>query len=113
MNDAFMHDLLASVQDRTAFTKLADYNTLTYNFLKHLKATSPTRIISPNVSNYVFYQYPKEISFRITRPLNANLYLESPDEFREQFEQTIYFLADLKRQKRGIATNPAYQDYLK
>lgn len=113
MNDAHMHDLLASVQDRAAFTKLADYNTLTYDFLKHLQATSPTRIISPNVSNYIFYQYPKEVRFRITRPLNSNLYLESPDAFREQFEQTVYFLADLKRQKSGITSNPAYQDYIK
>jgi hypothetical protein len=112
MKEILIHDLQASVQDNTAFTALQDYGQLTFSFLSFIQNTAPTRIISPNVQNYIFYQYPKDINYKITRPLNINLFIESPDLFLEYFEQFFAFLGDLKRQKTGIVSDKTYQSFI-
>jgi len=112
MKDVVMHDLQASVQDNTAFTALQDYYHLTSTFLSFLQNTPPTRIVSPNVQNYIFYQYPEDINFKITRPLNHNLFIEAPETFKQSCEQFFTFLGDLKRQKSGIVSDAAYQSFI-
>lgn len=107
-----MHDLQASVQDNTAFTRLHDYYQLTHAFLNYRQNTTPTRIVSPNIPNYIFYQYPKDINFRITRPLNTNLFIESPDAFKLSCEQFFTFLGDLKKQKDNIIDNNTYKAFI-
>ena len=57
MTEATMVDLQAGVQDKSAFSTLADYFMLCEAFLWFLQKTQPTRIISPSHHNYVFYQY--------------------------------------------------------
>jgi len=94
-------DLQESVQDRTAFRKLEDYVAITSEFLHFVKRTSPTRIVSPSVSNYIFYQYGEAHGHKITRPLNINLLIESPSDFKAAFERFIDFLGDLKRYEAG------------
>jgi hypothetical protein len=72
-------DMQASVQEHTAFTELQDYYHIASTFLQFLQRTGPTRIVSPNPSarHYIFFQYPADSGFRITRSLNSNLFLES------------------------------------
>ena len=56
----------------------------------------PTRIISPTYNNYVFYQYDETYGYKITRPLNTSLFIESETEFNGAFQRFKSFIADLK-----------------
>ncbi|MBI4475097.1 MAG: hypothetical protein HY646_20690 [Acidobacteria bacterium] len=111
-NLASLADLQESVQDRSAFTKLADYVVLTSEFLAFLKKNRPTRIVSPTVANYVFYQYGEDYAHRITRPLNTNLLIESATEFKAAFDRFMDFLADLKRYELAAIQHKGRRQYV-
>ncbi len=105
-------DLQASVIDQSAFRELTHYFTLGHAFLAFLEETQPTRIISPTLHNYIFYQYDETYSHRITRPLNIDLFFESAESFKAAFERFITFLADLKTLQSAIIDQEVYQSYL-
>ena len=107
-----LFDLQVSVQDVTAFRQLEDYFSLAYAYLKLLNEIVPTRIVAPNDHRYVFYQYDAIHSHRITRPLNFDLFIESPDDFRSAFERFLLVLADLRRFGAASKNLPAIQTYL-
>ncbi|TEU16595.1 MAG: hypothetical protein E3J21_10250 [Anaerolineales bacterium] len=112
MTGITLADLQASVRDRSAFGELGHYFTLCHTFLTLIEKTQPTRIISPTHHNYVFYQYDEAYNHRITRPLNANLFLESAGDFKIAFERFVAFLADLKRFQEAIIDQDTKRDYL-
>jgi hypothetical protein len=99
MTKATLADLQTSVQDRSAFASIDDYHTVCAGFLKFIERVQPTRVISPAHHNYVFYQYDESFSYKITRPLNIDLFIESARELGAAFERFTAFLADLKRYK--------------
>jgi len=76
MTGATLAGLQAIVQDKTAFVTLTGYYNLCHAFLSLTSKTPFTRIVSPLQSNYVFYQYDETYAYKITRPLNANLFIE-------------------------------------
>jgi hypothetical protein len=105
-------ELQASVQDRTAFKRLADYYYIADAFLQWLAATNPTRITSPNDHRYVFYQYDASHAYKITRPLNADLFIQEVDEFQIAFTRFMSFLEDLRRYGVAINDRLVTQTYL-
>ncbi len=107
-----LFDLQLSVQDVTAFRQIEDYFTIAYAFLQLLNETKPTRIVAPNDPRYVFYQYDEIHSHRITRPLNSDLFIEAPNDFRFAFERFLLLLADLKKYGEDTKDMPAVQKYL-
>lgn len=102
MSQTTLGDLQESVRDRSAFKSLDDYLTIGYAFLEFLHQEQPTRIMSPVQPNYAFFQYGGDFGHKITRPLNADLLIESATDFKEEFERFVTFLADL-RQHQGFA----------
>jgi len=102
MKEAPLTDLQARVRDVSAFGSLADYYGLCRDFLSLARRTPFTRIVSPSQQSYIFYQYDDAHGYRITRPLNANLFIESPDDFSTAFERFIEFLGDLKKYQGQI-----------
>jgi len=92
-----LNDLQASIRDKSAFNQLDDYNTPGQNFLSLLGQQHLTRIVSPTRSNYIFFQYGEDYRHRITRPLNTELFIESPADFKRSFERLMMFLEDLHR----------------
>jgi hypothetical protein len=109
---ASLTDLQESVQDRSAFKKLDEYVAITSEFLAFVRRTHPTRIVSPTVANYIFFQYGKAYGRKITRPLNIDLFIESPTEFKAAFERFVNFLADLKRYELAAAERKGCKQYL-
>lgn len=105
--------LKATVRDKTVWS-LTDYYNFCYNFLTFVDSTHPTRIVSPSRANnhYIFYQYGQETSYRITRPLNTNLFIESSATFKDAFERLITFLTDLRLRHEGVYNNASNQLYL-
>jgi hypothetical protein len=105
--EATLSDLQVSVQDRHAFHDLSDYVALCCAYLEFLESTRPTRIVSPTHYNYIFYQYDEAYQHRITRPLNANLFIENTQAFRATFDRFSAFLDDLKRYQESAHKRPA------
>ncbi len=112
MTEVTLLDLQASVQDRAAFTALTDYPRLCAAFLDFIRRAQPTRIVSPTHSNYIFYQYGEEYGYKVTRPLNVDLFLESVDEFESAHDRFISFLADLKKHKEKVADQRSARAYI-
>lgn len=112
MTDITLWELQASVQDRSAFTALDDYSRLCEAFLEFIRNAQPTRIISPTHNNYIFYQYGQEHRYKITRPLNTNLFIESPEMFKAAFERFVLFLADLKRYQENTRDQKGAHSYV-
>lgn len=105
-------DLQASVQDKSAFNLLADYFNLCNAFLELVGRIQPTRIVSPTHHNYIFYQYDNTYGHKITRPLNADLFIESADVFRAVFVRFVTFLADLRRHQNVIIDQESARKYI-
>jgi hypothetical protein len=112
MKAVTLQDLQESIQDRSAFGNLADYLKIGSAFLAFVRKTRPTRIVSPSHSNYIFYQYGEDHGHKITRPLNADLFIESANDFKIAFERLIAFLADLKRYGEAAIDRRGSQSYV-
>jgi hypothetical protein len=105
--------LQEAVQNKSTFT-LNDYLMIGSDFLTFVQETQPTRIVSPSRQNqhYIFYQYGQDHHYKITRPLNTQLFIESPLDFKEAFERLISFLADLKRYQEAAIERESDKLYI-
>ncbi len=112
MKSVTLSDLQESVQDKSAFDGLGDYLKLCKTFLSFIGDSATTKIISPSQPNYFFYQYSEKFGHKISRPLNKNLFEESPDEFDAIFQRFINFLDDLKNDQGKIRNNRKCRSYL-
>jgi hypothetical protein len=101
------------IQTKKTFS-FEDYFQIGSTFLDYLQSTQLTRIVSPVLRNrhYIFYQYGSEYDNKITRPLNTNLFIESPEIFKESFARFIDFLSDLKRYQEGVNNLPHTASYI-
>ncbi|MGQ9550441.1 MAG: hypothetical protein ACUVWS_17635 [Roseiflexus sp.] len=113
MTEVTLTDLQASIRDTNAFNKLQDYFRLCHAFLELIKRVQPTRIISPTHNHYVFYQYDKSYGYKITRPLNTNLFIESEEDFKAAFERFMSFLYDLRQYQDAILDQGSVKGYVK
>lgn len=107
-----LFDLQVAVQDVLAFGQLEDYFNISYAFLNLLHEIKPTRIIAPNDHRYVFFQYGEVHNHKITRPLNSNLFIEVPDDFRHAFERFLLALVDLRKHGEVTQSRLALHKYL-
>lgn len=112
MTKVSLADLQTSVQDRTAFSSMSDYCEVCAAFLKFIRRAQPTRIVSPTHHNYVFYQYDKSYSHKITRPLNIDLFIESANDLKAAFERFVTFLADLRRREESVINRVGVRKYV-
>jgi hypothetical protein len=102
-----------AVQNKSTFT-LNDYLTIGSGFLIFVQETQPTRIVSPSRQNqhYIFYQYDQDHHYKITRPLNTRLFIESPQDFKMAFERFVSFLADLKQYQDATIDRESDKQYI-
>ena len=105
-------DLQARVRDTAAFNSLSDYYAICRDFLAFLSDEQPTRIISPTTPNYIYYQYSEQFHHHITRPLNSDIFYESPETFEPAFARFTDFLAELKRHQERAAEQPGREAYI-
>lgn len=100
---ATIDGLQNAIRETTTF-RIETYFNIGKTFLDYVQDTKPTRIVSPSPRNnhYVFYQYGSEHGYKITRPLNTHLFIESPEVFKAAFERFVDFLADLKRHQEKV-----------
>src|SRR5215472_391796 len=113
MAKATIEGLQDAIQETTTF-RLENYFDIGKTFLEYIQNAQPTRIVSPSSRNnhYIFYQYGSEQSYKITRPLNTRLFIESPEVFKATFERFVGFLADLKCHQEKVNNLASTQVYL-
>ncbi|GAK54418.1 hypothetical protein U14_05703 [Candidatus Moduliflexus flocculans] len=83
-----LQQLLTIATDKAKFQSLADYVDYGLRYLEFIKTQFQAVIVSQNEHNYRFFQYKKEGTFNVTRPINADLML-SFEEFEQQ--QCVFF----------------------
>lgn len=81
-----LRHLLNIATDKAKFQTLADYADYGLRYLEFIKTQAV--IVSQNEQNYRFFQYKKDGTFNITRPINADLML-SFEEFEQN--QCVFF----------------------
>lgn len=112
MSNPTLADLRVSILDTNAFTTLNDYIKVCCAFLSYLEQTLPTRIMSPNIQHYIFFQYGSNDAHKITRPLNSNLFFESLPNFQKACDSFVNFLGDLKRYQQNINNQVGVAAYI-
>lgn len=113
MTPVSLASLQDAVRDENGFAQLAEYPTFCQKFLMYIQETTPTRILSPKTPNYIFYQYGKDFNHKITRPLNSDLFIESPDAFVDAYGRLISFLGDLSKFQDKAADQRVVQTYMR
>ncbi|MCX6113142.1 MAG: hypothetical protein NTY22_07690 [Proteobacteria bacterium] len=112
MSEFTLSDLQESVKDKLAYNSMDDYSAICREFLEWIEKTQPTRIISPSHNNYIFYQYDENYGYKITRPINADLFIEILNNFVPAFERFMVFLDDLKHYQEKILEQGTFKRYI-
>jgi hypothetical protein len=112
MKKYVLEDLQESVRDKTAFKKIDEYAKLAIAFLNLIPRLQPTRIVSPSIKSYIFFQYGAKYSHRISRPLNTNLFIEDPDQLGKSFERFLSFLDDVRKMQSKVLEKKSYRSLL-
>ncbi|MEM1054755.1 MAG: hypothetical protein AAGI52_04460 [Bacteroidota bacterium] len=86
--------LREGLTDLAGFTNLDHYRLFGAAFLEYVEAEQPTLIHAPNDLRYRFYQFGEQYRRAITRPLNFDLWIEKPDDFRDAFDRMLDALSE-------------------
>jgi len=81
--------LRKGLTDLDGFTDLDHYRRFASAFLEYVETEQPTLIHAPNDLRYRFFQFGEEYKRAITRPLNFDLWIEKPKDFREAFDRML------------------------
>lgn len=87
--------MLDKVTNKNNFTTVQDFIDYASYFLEYIQKNKQATIVSQNENHYNFYQYNKEVDYRVTRPFNSKI-LYSIEEF--EFAKNI-LLKDLTNLK--------------
>ncbi len=79
--------IVSTATNKDNFLSIADYTDFCLNYLEFIKTKLQAVIVSKNENNYQFFQYKKDGTFNVTRPVNSNLMLsiEAFDSNRNKF----------------------------
>jgi hypothetical protein len=94
--------ILKTATDKSKFISLNDFLDFTEMLLEYTAKNLQAVIISQNENHYQFFQYGKEGSFQISRPLNSNL-IYKIDEFlkiKKEFFNLLQNAKDIPLEKK-------------
>lgn len=99
--------LIANATDKNRFHTIDNYITFCARYLEYVETGLQARIVSQNESHYQFFQYRKDGSFNITRPLNSQLMYDAETftNAAQQFAQTLEQLKDSERPSDKLRQN--------
>lgn len=102
-----LSDLVNHATDKVRFQSIKNYIDFCARYLCYVDTGLQARIVSQNESHYQFFQYRKEGSFNITRPLNARLMYDAEgfDQAAKQFLMTLEQLRDGQQASGALREN--------
>jgi len=102
-----LSDLVNHATDKERFHSIEQYARFCASYLEYVDTGLQARIVSQNESHYQFFQYRKEGSFNITRPLNSRLMYDAQDfaEAAKRFTMTLEQLREGQRPSDDLREN--------
>jgi len=100
-------DLVNHATDKERFHSVEHYIDFCARYLEYVETGLQARIVSQNESHYQFFQYKKEGSFNITRPLNSLLMYDAENfaQATKLFSATLGQLRDGQRPSGDLREN--------
>ncbi len=103
-----LQQLVNIATDKKQFESLEDYADYGLRYLEFIKTQLQAVIVSQNERNYRFFQYKKDGTFNVTRPINADLMLSL-----DVFEQKKHvFLSVLRHIRESTVNTPSNRQLL-
>ena len=68
-----LNKLVAGACDKKRFIQISDYIDFALGYLEFIKTNLQAVIVSRNENHYQFFQYKKDGTYNVTRPINSNL----------------------------------------
>ncbi|WP_299733182.1 hypothetical protein [uncultured Endozoicomonas sp.] len=96
--------LVAYALNKDNFLKVEDYLTFSKKYLSFIKSNLQAVIVSRNENHYRFFQYKKDGTYNVTRPINSNL-LYSLEEFEEVSKGFTVLLVNIRDKSSDTAKN--------
>ena len=96
--------LVSHAVDKDNFLSIEDYLVFPKKYLEFIKNNLQAVIVSKNENNYQFFQYKKDGTFNITRPINSNL-LYSLEEFDSLEKYFLDLLNNIRDKKLDSQNN--------
>lgn len=86
-----LKNIVDMATNKDKFLSIADYTDFCLNFLEFIQTKLQAVIVSRNENNYRFFQYKKDGTYNVTRPINSNLMLshEVFDSNRQNFSDVL------------------------
>jgi hypothetical protein len=102
-----LSELMNHATNKNRFHTVQNYIDFCARYLEYVETGLQARIVSQNESHYQFFQYRKEGSFNITRPLNSRLMYDAEDfdQAAQQFIATLEQLRDGLRPSGDLREN--------
>lgn len=96
-------NILSIVTNKDNFNNLESYSDFCLNYLEFINTKLQAVIVSRNENNYRFFQYKKDGTYNVTRPINSNLMLslELFDSKRNEFNTILNNIKDRSSQTRA------------
>jgi len=70
-----LKNIIDTATNKDKFLSIADYTDFCLNYLEFIQTKLQAVIVSRNENNYRFFQYKKDGTYNVTRPINSNLML--------------------------------------
>ena len=87
--------IVSKVTNKNRFKTIEAYSDFCINYLEFIKTNLQAVIISKNENNYRFFQYKKDGTYNVTRPINSDLML-SLENFYSNRKQFYSLLKNIK-----------------
>lgn len=87
--------------DKNNFQKVNDYLDFCEKYLAFIKNNLQAVIVSINENNYQFFQYKKDGTYNVTRPINSDLMI-SLENFGKAKSFLLKTIRDLKKERSPI-----------
>jgi len=90
-----LKQLVEKSSDKENFKNLSDYITFATRYLEFIKDNLQAVIVSKNENHYRFFQYKKDGTYNVTRPINSNL-MYRLEEFEKNSKIFFSIINNLK-----------------
>lgn len=99
-----LNELVARVLNKENFTSVEDYLDFPKYYLEFIKENLQAVIVSKNENHYQFFQYKKDGTFNVTRPINSNL-LYSLEEFEKSSSEFVELINNIRERNFDTSEN--------
>jgi hypothetical protein len=90
-----LNELIARALKKENFTTVEDYLDFPKHYLEFIKQNLQAVIVSKNENHYQFFQYKKDGTYNVTRPINSNL-LYSLEEFEKSSKEFVELVDNIR-----------------